>query len=347
MPLRIVIDVRHIQDFGIGTYIRNLVRGFSRLNSEDHFFLIARPGDMGFLGGLGPNFEIVPRAGLDTGLSSEITFPFFLSRFAADLFHIPLNAVPYWMPRPYVVTVHDMSSLLYPATRDLRSALHEFRFRHGLLRAERVITVSAATRRDVENVIGIPPQRVRLIYSAPDPAFTGGARDMDQADVQHVLERYQISYPFILYAGTIRPQKNIPRLVEAFAVLRGELESHPAYSDLRLIIIGDEISRYPMVRQAVIKSRVEQAVRFLGFVPIDTLRVFYKAAVAFASPRSTRVSACPRSRRWPAGPRWSPPASPRFRKRSTTRPSSSIPRMFSTSPAACAKCCSTPACASA
>jgi glycosyltransferase involved in cell wall biosynthesis len=98
------------------------------------------------------------------------------------------------------------------------------------------------------------------------------------------MDRYQINYPFLLYAGNIRPQKNIPRLVEAFAVVRGELKQHPIYKDLRLIIIGDELSRYPAVRHAVIQTRVENVVRFLGFVPIDTLRCFYQAAQAFVFP---------------------------------------------------------------
>ncbi|MCL5743750.1 MAG: glycosyltransferase family 4 protein [Acidobacteria bacterium] len=88
----------------------------------------------------------------------------------------------------------------------------------------------------------------------------------------------------MLYAGNIRPQKNIPRLVEAFAVAREKLTDHPEYEDLHLIIIGDEISEHPSVRRAVIQSRVEQAVRFLGFVPFDTLRNFYEAAAAFVFP---------------------------------------------------------------
>jgi glycosyltransferase involved in cell wall biosynthesis len=52
----------------------------------------------------------------------------------------------------------------------------------------------------------------------------------------------------------------------------------------RLVIIGDTISQHPAVRQAVIKSRVEQAVRFLGFVPFETLRCFYRSAAAFVFP---------------------------------------------------------------
>lgn len=157
-------------------------------------------------------------------------------------------------------------------------------FRRGLLRAERVIAVSGATRRDVENILNIPPDRIRQIYDAPDPRFIRQDGGADPAERQRILERYQINYPFILYAGAVRPQKNIPRLVEAFAVLRGDLENHPIYKDLRLIIIGDEISKYPSVRRAVIKTRVEDVVRFLGFVPVDALRVFFEAASVFAFP---------------------------------------------------------------
>jgi glycosyltransferase involved in cell wall biosynthesis len=72
--------------------------------------------------------------------------------------------------------------------------------------------------------------------------------------------------------------------VEAFAVLRGELRDHPRFANLRLIIIGDEIARHPALRHAVIQSRVEDVVRFLGFVPIETLRAFYQTASAFVFP---------------------------------------------------------------
>src|SRR5581483_3220729 len=101
---------------------------------------------------------------------------------------------------------------------------------------------------------------------------------------RRIMERYQIHYPYLLYAGSIRRHKNIPRLIEAFAAVRGQLSSHPVYRDLRLVIIGDTISQFPSVRQAVIRSRVEQMVRFLGFVPLETLRCFYQSAAAFVFP---------------------------------------------------------------
>ena len=156
------------------------------------------------------------------------------------------------------------------------------RFRRGLARAKRVIAVSDATKRDVEEELGIPAHRIRRVYNAPDPAFFAGG--VDAGERERMLERYQINYPFLLYAGNVRRQKNVPRLVEAFAVARERLASHPKYRDLRLVIIGDQISRHPAVRQAVVKSRIETHVRFLGFVPFDTLRCFYQSAAVFAFP---------------------------------------------------------------
>jgi len=285
MPIRIAIDVRRTGDFGIGTYIRNLVHALAALDRENHYVLVALNGEEPELADLPPNFEIAIYRRRDTDWMDQFAFYIFLRTIRADLVHMPLNLVPLLMPKPYVVTIHDMGSLLFGSRAQMRSSFRMFLFRRGLLRAERVIAVSAATRRDVENVLGIPSNRIHQIYDAPDPNFLrppdNGARS---AERQQTLERYQIDYPFLLYAGAVRPQKNIPRLVEAFAVLRGDLEHHPVYKDLRLIIIGDEITKYPALRRAVIKTRVEKLVRFLGFVPFDTRRVFFEAASAFVFP---------------------------------------------------------------
>lgn len=289
MPLRIVIDARRIRDFGIGTYIRNLTHGLAALDRENHYVLVTLGPDEPELADLPANFEIAVCPRPDKHWANHFAFYFFLKKIGADLVHVPLNSVPLLMPRPYVVTLHDMGSLLFAEHAQVRTNFRLFLFRRGLLRAERVIAVSAATRRDAETVLGVPGSRIRQIHDAPDPRFVreGAAEDRssgEPAERQRILERYDINYPFLLYAGSVRPQKNIPRLVEAFAVLRGDLDQHPVYRDLRLIIIGDEISKYPAVRRAVIKTRVEKLVRFLGFVPTGTLRVFFESASAFVFP---------------------------------------------------------------
>jgi glycosyltransferase involved in cell wall biosynthesis len=282
MPLHIAIDARRVRDFGIGTYIRNITRALSALDSENRYTLVVHPDDAGEFANLADNFRIAQFSISDNGLQHNLYFPRFLKSLKASLYHIPLNSVAWAMPRPYVVTIHDMSSLLFPPRRDFRYRLHQQRYRRGVVRAARVITVSHATRRDLEAVLRISDERLSTIYSAPDPAFT--AVRNDPAEQRLILDRYSISYPYILYAGTVRVHKNVPRLVEAFAVLRHKLENHPLYRDLRLVIIGDELSKNPAVRRAVAHSRIESAVRFLGFVPIETLRVFYCSAEAFAFP---------------------------------------------------------------
>jgi glycosyltransferase involved in cell wall biosynthesis len=290
MSLRVVIDARRIRDFGVGTYIRNLVRSIGEIDSSNHYTLIVPGSDVPEFSDLPSNFETARYEPLK-GVLNQFNYPLFLKRFAADLFHVPLNSVPMWMPKPYVVTIHDMGSLLFETGPGFQNNVRLYRLRRGLLRADRVIAVSTATRRDVESVLNIPSHRVRTIYNAPDPIFREAASLPTSAgelsyspEMSRVLQRYQIQYPFLLYVGRTNPQKNIPRLVEAFAVLRGDLGDHPLYKDLRLIIIGDEISRHPALRHAVIQSRVEDTVRFLGFVPIETLRVFYQAASAFVFP---------------------------------------------------------------
>jgi len=299
MPLRIALDTRRVADFGIGTYIRNLVRALARVDDHSRYKLITTERAVPEFADLPPNFETVIFSGASEKKTpqsdlAQIRFGLFLRKLEADVFHIPLNAVPLLMPKPYLVTIHDMSTLLFASQLGYRNRLRHFYLRRGLLRADRVMAVSMATCRDVEAVLGIPMSRMRVIYNAPDPAFHAPsapamARMHGEVfgyppEIQRVLDRYRIHHPFLLYVGRTNPQKNIPRLVEAFAVLRGELQEHPLYRDLRLLIIGDEISRYPALRHAVIQSRVEDTVRFLGFVPIDTLRAFYQAASAFVFP---------------------------------------------------------------
>lgn len=284
----IALDVRRIRDFGVGTYIRNLLQAMAAQNSPHQFHLIGSAEDLRQMPSLPANFQIETYGRRDSARSDHFGLPQLLGNLRVDLTHIPFHRVPLMLRRPYVVTIHDLSSLFYDDAKGMLHAARVFRLKRGLARASRIIAVSGATRRDVVNLVPQAVDRVRLIYNAPDPQFLErGQADSPAATAMErhrILERYQIRYPFLLYAGSIRPQKNIPRLIEAFAVVRHKLEDHGGYRDLRLIIIGDDISRYPDVRRAVIQSRVEQSVRFLGFVPLETLRIFHELAAAFVFP---------------------------------------------------------------
>jgi glycosyltransferase involved in cell wall biosynthesis len=291
MSLRIVIDARHLSDFGIGTYIGNLIASLGQIDHDNQYQLICKGSDTLHLSNLPPNFKTVSYSHSDTSWTDHFAFPAFLRKCSADLYHIPLNRVPWFMVRPYVVTVHDMGRQILAGT-GLRNQLSLARARRSLMRASKVIAVSMNTRRSAESLLGVPPSRIRQIYNAPDPRFSqhasmaaaGLPAQSEETERAKILERYQVTYPYILYVGNIRPHKNLPRLIEAFAVLRNELASHSRYAALRLLIIGDEISKYPAVRTAANQTRSGNAIRFLGHVPFETLRAFYQSAEAFAFP---------------------------------------------------------------
>jgi glycosyltransferase involved in cell wall biosynthesis len=269
------------------------VQALAAAGTDHHYYLICPPDDVRQFAGLPANFEIVTYARRDSARLDHLALPRLIRRLRPDVTHIPFHRVPLFLEKPYAVTIHDLSSIFYDESPRLLHAAHRFRLRRGLERADGIIAVSGATQRDVLNLVPRTADRIRLIYNAPDTMFldrrlsespgAGAAQNLSR-ERHRILERYQIRYPFLLYAGSIRPQKNIPRLIEAFAVARAGLANHAGYRDLRLIIIGDEISRHPDVRRAVIHSRVEDSVRFLGFIPFETLRVFHELATAFVFP---------------------------------------------------------------
>ena len=94
-----------------------------------------------------------------------------------------------------------------------------------------------------------------------------------------VRERYQLHDPFVLYAGNVKPHKNLERLIEAFHLVRDR-----GLDRLKLVLIGDDISKYTALRRAVHRHQLHQYVRFLGYLPEETLAVMYRLAGVFVFP---------------------------------------------------------------
>jgi len=283
--VRIGIDIRPIGDFGVGTYVRNVVRTLGRLDLQNEFYLIGRRDRAREIGRLPENFRFVPFNAMEESARGYLGFRQVLRQLRCDLVHIPhLIWIPQFLPCPYVVTVHDVLDFMYRATNgsSVRRAANFFCTRQVLLRAARVLAVSNFTKKDIQRLFGIADEKVEVVYNAIDERFRSG--HASDADRQFIAERYQVNYPFLLYAGRISPHKNVVRIIEAFSALKCELAKEGKYPDLKLIIIGDEVSRHPDLRRAVIKSGVQNDVRFLGFVPIGVLRIFYDVAKMFVFP---------------------------------------------------------------
>ena len=283
--VRVAIDTRRIRDFGVGTYIRNVVRMLGRIDQQNEYLLIGPAEPLREIEDLPPNFLNAPYSLPDTSARNYFEFQGILRKFHCDVLHVPhLFSSPQYIPCRYVVTVHDLLDHFYPPQGEsaARRSLRFYFTRRVLLRAERIFAVSNSTRNDIGRLFHIPLGNVEVIYNAIDERFRCG--HASDADRQLIAGRYQVNYPFLLYAGNIRPHKNVIRIIEAFSALRTELEKEGRFPDLKLIIIGDELSQHPDLRRTVVRSGVTNYVRFLGFVPIDVLRIFYDIAKIFVFP---------------------------------------------------------------
>jgi glycosyltransferase involved in cell wall biosynthesis len=276
--MRIAIDARKLHDFGIGTYIRNVLMGLARIDQQTEYIALCRPADLEAISELGANFRAVPETAAPYSLGEQIWIPLTLARERAHLLHEPHYVLPPATRCRSVVTIHDCIHLMFPqylpgrfaylyARASMWSAVHK---------SDRILTVSEASKRDILRFFDVDAGKVNVIYNAIDERFLSPP---DEERMDQVRQRYQLDHPFLLYVGNIKPHKNLERLIDAFGRVRAR-----GLTDLRLLIIGDEISKYPPLRQAVHRHRLDKYVRFLGFQPYDTLSAFYRLARAFVFP---------------------------------------------------------------
>jgi glycosyltransferase involved in cell wall biosynthesis len=276
--MRIAIDARKLHDFGIGTYIRNVLRGLARLDQQTEYIVLCRPEDVEVAGELGPNFRAVAESARPYSIGEQFRIPLSLVRELAHLLHEPHYVLPPATRCRAVVTIHDCIHLMFP--QYLPGAMAYYYARASMWsavrKADRILTVSETSKRDILKFFDIPPEKVAVIYNAIDERFLA---EPDEEQMDRIRQRYQLDHPFLLYVGNIKPHKNLGRLIEAFARVKNS-----GHDDLRLVIVGDQVSRYPPLRQAVHRHRLDKEVRFLGFQPYDTLAVFYRLSRAFVFP---------------------------------------------------------------
>jgi glycosyltransferase involved in cell wall biosynthesis len=277
--MRIGIDARKLRDYGIGTYVRNLLRQLARQDDGDHYVVLCRDSDFETVAAFGPKVRPVREEAGNYSMREQFAIPIDVRREGIELFHAPHYVLPLLTPCTSVVTIHDCIHLRFPqylpsrlgyayARAQMWSATH---------RAARVITVSEASKRDILRYFRVVESRIDVIYNAIDERFW---QPPDPEAIDLVRQRYRLDAPFVLYAGNIKPHKNLERLIESFHLLR----QNPEFKDVQLLIIGDEISKYATLRRAVHRHKLHKHVRFFGFVPDRTLAALYRLANVFVFP---------------------------------------------------------------
>lgn len=272
------------QRAGIARYTRGLVAALARVGAEHTFVLVVAGGGPGsdFTLDLGENFLVrrLPASRrLWTILWHRLQVPLAADRFigAVDVFHSPDYVLPPLRRGKKVVTIHDLSFLRYPegAQPSLRRYLSAAVPR-AVQEADLVLADSLCTRRDVIELLGVPPAKVEVVYPGVDESF----KPIEDAEaLARVREHYQLESPFLLSVGTLEPRKNLIALLEAYAALRraGGFEH-------RLVVAGGKGWRYEGIFTRVEELSLEGDVTFLGYVPEENLPALYCLADALVFP---------------------------------------------------------------
>jgi len=207
-----------------------------------------------------------------------------VARSGIDIMYFPstYSFFPVWNVGKLVVTMHDTLPLTHPELvfPSLGGRL-AWRLKETVAarRADRIVTVSEASRRALQAWSGWPHQRFRVITEGPDPMFRPRAFD-PAADL--VLRRFDVAPDerYLLYVGGLSPHKNLLRLIEAFV--------QSAQSGVKLLLTGDLHDVFhthvPQIRAAIAGHRLEDRVILTGFVPDDDLVFLYSRAHALVQP---------------------------------------------------------------
>lgn len=192
-----------------------------------------------------------------------------------DLLHSVDHVAPAWRAWKSVVTVHDLAFLLYPETHTPESLRYYTAARDSVRRAERVIAVSQRTASDTVRLLGVDPARIRVVYEAAAPVYAPRPRET----LRPVAGRLGIDMerPYILFVGTIEPRKNIPFLLEAFALLRGSI-------DAQLVLAGPRGWLDAPIFAAHVRLGLGDSARFVGPVGEEDLAVLYSHASVVVLP---------------------------------------------------------------
>jgi len=210
-------------------------------------------------------------------LWEQLVLPAACDREGLDLLHAPVNVGPLRGDCPLVVTLHDLSFYRHPELfRPGRRFYQQELTRRTAARAARVIAVSQSTRADAIEILGLAEDKVVVI-----PNGVGEAMRPAEAPsaVAALRRRHGLPEPMILYLGTLEPRKNLPRLLEAYALLR----RRPGVRH-RLVLAGGRGWYYDEIRAAVERLGLRDEVLFPGYVPEEDKPLWYSAADLFVYP---------------------------------------------------------------
>jgi glycosyltransferase involved in cell wall biosynthesis len=275
--MKIAFDLRRIKNPGIGRYMKCLVEAVVESAPEHQYLLILPPGEEDAVLCRENGVEKLTPPMKYYSLREQIDLPRILRRHKADILHSPHFNLPLVRVCPYVVTIHDV---IYLACReDLPSQLGRMYYRAmmgaAVKRADRIITDSEYSKRDIQRFFKVEEGRMDVIYPGVDQTIRKTVESVKKREVQDL---YGIVSPYLIYTGIYKLRKNHSGLLRSFKVFldRG--------GDAQLVIAGPMEDGEATLRELARKLGIAERVIFTGFVADGDLPALYSGAQVYACP---------------------------------------------------------------
>jgi glycosyltransferase involved in cell wall biosynthesis len=279
--VRLLLDVSAVpaRPLGAGVYTVQLARGLAEHDELD-LHLLARQGDAARWSDIAPKAAIhadVPERRPARLVWEQVRAPALASRLELDVWHGPHYTMPVRLTVPAAITVHDLTFFDHPEWHERRKvAFFTPMLRLSARRAAVLIAVSQHTaqrlraRLDPRAPVVVAPHGVD--HERFRPAPRGNAED------RAVLHGLGIQPPYLAFAGTLEPRKDLPTLIAAFARIA------PSRPDLRLVIAGRDGWGATAVRDAAAASGVTTRIIRSGWFPGAALPAFFRQSEAVVYP---------------------------------------------------------------
>ena len=269
---------------GIATYTRNLADALLQTNEVDILFFygfgwsgnvrdVAIPA-LNLLGKLAK--KLVPNAYEVSRFLQQRLFRKGLVGYRPDIYHDP-NYLSFRFDGPIVITVHDLSHVRYPETHPaIRvKAMNKF-LPQAMETASNIIVDSGFVKDEVVNHFGVDPHKVHVIYLGVGENYAPRSAE----ELGSVLARFDLSAKSYIFAvGTLEPRKNLIQVIDAYVGLPEAIRKSTP-----LVIAGMKGWLSGQIEARIRKHEERGEVRWLGYVPAETLPLLYSGASMLVYP---------------------------------------------------------------
>ncbi len=285
--MHVVLDARYIarRQSGVGAYAQRLIGGLAAIDQRNRYTCLVAADGPG-LPVARPNIAAAPtRVSFEDHLRGDLwlltCLPLRLRKLRTDVYHGPAVFLPHAkLGYRTVVTIFDLVSFLFPETVPKKYSLYmRLMTRLAAWSADRIITLSDATKQDLERILRVPPGKIVVIPGGVGPEF---AAPLPPGAAAAVAQRYGLRAPYCLFVGNLEPRKNLTGLIAAFALVRRRLgATSPAP---QLVLVGTRAWLHTSIFRAVETYGLRDDVVFTDYVPIGDLPALYAGATCFVFP---------------------------------------------------------------